>query len=437
MASPPGGNTIARYLERHAESGLPTPDCGTVGRWQQVAVLPAYREAPTLLQQLRQLPAGVGRSLVILVLNRPDTDADPGANSALRAAIHQAMDPAVTEAQPTAPLNDHADLYLLDLETLRGPTPKTQGVGLARKVGFDLALSWMRAGAISTDWIVSLDADATLPGTFFDQLGAVDRSAVAAVFPFRHVASGDGADAATALYELRLHHHVLGLEYAASPYACHALGSCLAVRPGAYAQVRGFPRRAGAEDFYLLNKVAKLGPVARQPGDCIQLASRPSARVPFGTGPAVRALADAAQLETVPIFYHPHCYALLRALYVCLPELAATPGRDIGDLLAAQGLEPAEARDTRLTLIQLGLDQALAHCRRQGKTRDQFLSQFHQWFDAFRTLKFIHALRDTGRPMQSLVQLGALHPYLWPAARSAHRDIDTLRAACAAHWDWR
>ena len=437
MASPPGGIALARYLGRHVEPGLPGP--GPDGaRWRQVAVLPAYREPPTLLQQLRHFPAGAGRSLVILVLNRPDTDGDPLANSALRAAIQQAMGAPGSASPPCAPLNDHADVYLLDLEALRGPTPALQGVGLARKAGSDLALTWMASGAIAGDWICSIDADATLPGDYFKQLKAAGGDAVAAVFPFRHVPGGIGADdAATALYELRLHHHVLGLEYAGSPYAFHALGSCLAVRANAYTQVRGFPRRAGAEDFYLLNKVAKLGTVARLRGSCIHLQSRPSSRVPFGTGPAVRAIAGAAHPAAAPVFYHPHCYAMLRALLGCLPELAADPERELADLLAGQGLAPAAARQAHVVLLALGLERALAHCRRQGRSSAQFLRQFHQWFDAFRTLKFIHAIRDAGHPMQSLAQLGPLQPCLWPAAPSSQRDVDALRVACARHWGWR
>jgi len=135
----------------------------------------------------------------------------------------------------------------------------------------------------------------------------------------------------------------------------------------------------------------------------------------------------------MPIFYHPHCYELLRALHDCLPELAAAPDRDIRRLLAASGLQTRDARSVYLALEKLGLTVALAHCRRQGKTPDQFLRQFHQWFDAFKTLKFIHAARDAGWPMQSLEQLGTVSPNLWPARRG---DVETLRAASAARWGW-
>ena len=433
------GDSIAvqRYLQRHMENGLPHYT-GAAARWRQVLVLPAYRESPSLLQDLRQLPAGRGRALVILVLNRPDSDPDPQANCDLRGAAGEAIGQHEPASLPLVQLNDHTDLFLLDLETLAGPTPRSQGVGLARKAGCDLALQWMLSGAISGNWICCMDADAALPREYFEQLDGADTDAVAAVFPFRHVAQGSAAsDVATALYELRLHHHVLGLEYAGSPYAFHSLGSCLAVRAHAYARVRGFPRRAGAEDFYLLNKVAKLGPVARLTGSCIRLQSRLSSRVPFGTGPAVRAIAAAGHPETAPIFYHPHCYETLRALLASLPELAAVPARDMPGLLAAQGLAPAAAREAHAALIALGLEQALAHCRRQGRSHAQFLRQFHQWFDAFRTLKFIHAIRDAGHPLQPLDQLRALRPCLWPGAQAPHLDIETLRAASARHWNWR
>lgn len=424
---------LRRYLERHIEAGLPPhPDGGP--RWQQVLVLPAYRESPNLLDHLRALPGGTGRSLVILVLNRPDRDADASANRELRSAIQSGLSKG-SASPPLLQLNADADLLLLDLETLRGPTPASQGVGLARKAGCDLALRWMAGGVIGGEWICCTDADATLPGDYFARLDSVGQDAAAVVFPFQHVpGDGDATDAATALYELRLHHHVLGLEHAGSPYAFHALGSCLAVRADAYARVRGFPKRAGAEDFYLLNKLAKLGPVARLPGSPIRLRSRLSSRVPFGTGPAVQAIAAAEHPTAEPVFYHPLCYAMLRALLDGLDDLFADPGQDLDALLRGRGLPRSAAESAQAALLGLGLAKALDHCRRQGSTQALFRRHFHQWFDGFLSLKFIHALRDSGWPMQSLSQLEALEPRLWPSSRC---DIEDLRADIARHWGWR
>ena len=72
---------LKRYLQRYIEPGLPCAPRNKPG-WQQVLVLPAYREPATLVQQLRLLPAGTGRTLVILVLNRPQSDPDAAAKRA-------------------------------------------------------------------------------------------------------------------------------------------------------------------------------------------------------------------------------------------------------------------------------------------------------------------------------------------------------------------
>jgi hypothetical protein len=415
---------LQRYLQRHTEAGLPHHSF-TASQWQQVLVLPAYRESPALLQALVRLHPGQGRTLVIVVLNRPDSDDDMQANAELRAAIVESPLPRATRGSVLIQcLNPHTDLYLLEMETLYGPTPAAHGVGLARKTGCDLALQWMAAGGISGAWLYSTDADAALPADYFEQLGCAPANAVAAVFPFRHVPGVEPAcDTATALYELRLRHYVLGLEYAGSPYAYHTLGSCLAIRASAYAHVRGFPKRAGAEDFYLLNKLAKIGPIARLSGSPIQLQSRRSSRVPFGTGPAVEAILASAQPHKAALFYHPCCFEALRALLACLPELARAPEQNIAQLLLKHGLNQTVAAQAQQALAALGIQSAIAHCQRQSTSSDQFQRQFHQWFDAFRTLKFIHAIRDAGWPQQSLTQLDTLQPQLGPTATELTHGI--------------
>jgi hypothetical protein len=426
---------LQRYLQRHTEIGLPA-HCFAEPEWQHVLVLPAYREPVTLLTTLERLPAGRGRTLVILVLNRPDSDCDTQANAGLRAGLAQCSR-GQRSSVPVHHLNEYTDLYTLDMEVLYGPTPATAGVGLARKTGCDLALQWMTAGGIDTSWLCCTDADATLPTDYFEKLHTAAPEAVAAVFPFRHVPGGDEVcDTATALYELRLHHYVLGLEYTGSPYAYHTLGSCLAVRASAYAHVRGFPKRSAAEDFYILSKLAKLGPVARLRGQCIQLQSRVSSRVPFGTGPAVAAIA-AGQADAAALFYHPYGFHTLRALLASLPALAQARHADTARLLIAQGLEQSLARRAQLALQTLGVEQALAHCRQHGKSDAHFQRHFHQWFDGFRTLKFLHTLRAAGCAQQTLRGLDKLEPLLWPNRANFPVGIEPLREAIRQHWHWQ
>ena len=422
-----------RYLQRHSEPGLP-PGPQPATPWRNVLVIPAYREDAELAHRLRELPAGPGRTLVILVLNRPDSDPDREANADLRAAVAGLPEGCCPD---TRELNRHADLFLWDLDARSGPLPAVRGVGLARKIGCDIAFRWMSEGAISGRWICSTDADARLPADYFHKLEAAPNAAVAATYPFWHGPGGDAScDLATALYELRLHHYVLGLEYAGSPYNRHTLGSCLAVSHDGYAGVRGFPQRSGGEDFYLLNKLAKTGPVARLGGDCIVLQSRQSERVPFGTGPAVTRIMDLSQPLAAPLFYHPACFLALRGLLAAVPALAETPAddADLAGRLRDQGLSPQLSLASARVLQTMGIAAALAHCRRQGKAPGQFARQFQQWFDGFRTLKFIHGLRAADWPDQSLAALGALQPTLWPTGTAG--QVDELRRAVLRHWGW-
>ncbi len=436
----PNDTVGQRYLQRHSEPGL--ADCTyPPGTWQQVLVIPAYRESPSLLQRLTLPATGLQRRLVILVLNRPDSDADPQANSALRAACDKL--PAGGPAPGTPALRalaERIDLYVHDLDLLSGPLSASRGVGLARKTGFDLALRWIAQGVIDSPWICSGDADAVLPADYFLRLDSLPAATVAAVFGFRHVPGNDpGCNEATALYELRLHHYVLGLEYAASPYAYHTLGSCLAVRAGHYIRVRGFPKRAGGEDFYLLNKLAKLGPIARLAGACITLESRYSDRAPFGTGPAVAAISRSGRPSELPLFYHTACFEALRCLLLAVPRLRQCDDRGTAEGLQAQlgelGLDASLAATCSDIALAMGLEQALGHCRRQGKSAEQFLRQFHQWFDGFRTLKFIHALRDAGWPLQALANVPALQPQLWPEPNHAPQ-VERMNLAARTHWGW-
>ena len=425
---------ISRYLERHAEAALPSAPAGL--RWAEALVIPAYREQPQLLDRMAALSSAAGPLLIILVLNRPQSDADPQANTLLREAISSLPPLTPASADPALyRLGEHVQLLLLDLERSHGPCPVKEGVGLARKSGCDLALAWHTSGALESPWICSTDADATLPDDYFQRLAGVSRDHAAICWPFLHQPSGrPRLDDACARYELRLHHYVLGLEYAGSPYAFHTLGSCISVHAENYAMVGGFPKRNAAEDFYLLNKLVKTGPIARLSGACVQLESRPSDRVPFGTGPAVSAIADSSDPPAAALYYHPDLFDALRVLLQLLPELYTDRGQ-AGDLMREAGCDLQLAKAAGEVLFELGLERALQHCRSHAGAEGDFCRHFHQWFDGFRTLKFIHGLRDKGWPNLSLDQLARVAHTCWPADASGDDPDRWLRVA-RHHWQW-
>ena len=172
-----------RYQQRHIEPGLPRLHCEQA-LWRHVLVIPAYRESADLLQTLAELARVTDSFLTIVVLNRPDRDLDPEANQLLREAI-EAL-PFVRRPNSAGvlySLSDHSSLLLCDTESNLGPLPSAGGVGLARKIGCDIAWQWIRDGAISGDWIHSSDADARLPADYFERTARCEPGIVAATYP--------------------------------------------------------------------------------------------------------------------------------------------------------------------------------------------------------------------------------------------------------------
>jgi len=385
--------------------------------WQQVVVIPVCNESTDIL---RPLPPGSGRSLMILVVN--ETVVAPGAvsvaNQRFAAEVHarfrmcwQSADASgLTLYQDPA---SSRDLLLVDHFSEGRQFPPKGGVGHARKTGADLAAYLVHQRRVRSPWIHCTDADVRLPQRYLTCSAAIsDDSAqdtAALVYPFRHSVVMDNTDdeimQATQLYEYSLRYYVAGLSFAGSPYAFHTIGSTMAVNAAHYARVRGFPRRQAGEDFYLLNKLAKVGSVRQLSAetDCepIDIAARRSDRVPFGTGAAVGKLMELENPKKEFLLYHPTVFSLLQSWLGSLPAFWQARSSDIGAILSQQVLIGG--------LEELGATAALQHALRQSSDARQFKRQMHTWFDAFRTLKLIHYLRDHYLPSISFEALLAEH----------------------------
>jgi len=398
-----------QYLDRYAE-----PEARDVyargRRFGHVLTIPAYGEGSELRRALASIPAGPrGDVLTVLVVNgRADSPrAAREANLALLetlAAEHGRGTPLARNAS----LHDHprGALLLVDRATAGHELPPRQGVGLARKIAADIALGLWRRGDVASAWIHCTDADVVLPGDYFeaapDDDALAPRSArsmnapiAALLYPFRHLdPTPDALE-----YEVSLRYYVAGLRFAGSPYAFHTIGSTFAVHAIAYARVRGFPKRLAAEDFYLLNKLAKVGAIHSLDGAPIQLSARTSQRTPFGTG---RALTRARQRGRDPDrlrVYHPDVFSDLGAWLQTLRALAELgAGADPADLLEAHTRRwpAANAQRLRARLDETGAWAAARLGVERCRTPATRAKHLHAGFDAFRTLKLIHALRAAG-----------------------------------------
>ena len=377
-----------QYQTRYAESDtaslrtLPSTFC-----WHHALVTPVYDETPDFLASHT-----ASERLLIVVMNRPASDAR--SDTSWAALLCESLGPAqwqedylsLHQAQGSGLAGD---VLLVDRCLLGPPINSKHGVGLARKIGCDIACELLQRKQLLTSWIGTSDADAQLPQRYTDTLATLSSQASAAIFPFCHRADGLTREIVTT-YELHMLYYVAGLRYAGSPYAWPTIGSCMAINLAAYQQARGFPKRAGGEDFYLLNKLAKLTGVIHLTGPELQIAGRCSQRVPFGTGPALQKIAALDSPEQFTS-YHPRSFAVLKAAHEAL-RLAAN-----GSNFTMESLADGHAVDRALlrTLWQdFGCDTAMIKTRRNHNDPRQRQRALLTWFDAFNCLKWIPACRQ-------------------------------------------
>ena len=217
--------------------------------------------------------------------------------------------------------------------------------------------------------------------------------AVAYLYDFEHTRE-PGHERSIASYETHLMQYTLGLNRAASPYAFHTIGSTIAFRAAPYAAVRGFPRRAAAEDFYLLSKLAKVGAIDQTPHACLTLSGRSSDRVPFGTGATV-ARHQTKRLRT----YDRRSYSILKVWLDALEESdQSDPTRGFLETLPASLHSYANA--SLRIIAEFGVAAEIERARSETNSRAAYSRRVHTYFDAFRTMKFVRRLRTLlGEPV--------------------------------------
>lgn len=278
------------------------------------------------------------------------------------------------------------------------------GVGLARKIGCDLASVLFSRNFIRESWIFNSDADAILAIDYFVMEKQSNQKLAALLYPFKHHANSELSSPqkqALTLYDRYLHYYVEGLKSAGSPYAFATLGSTIAVTAYAYVAVRGFPKRLAGEDFYFLNKIAKTAELKQKKTLPILLQGRLSNRVPFGTGPAIQDIAELLQRGDEYKVYHPKSFAILKFwIDSCAPYFS---GKFDSWSKSAALLESQEfSYEDRQLCVKvctrwidlLGGFIFFENLVSRYRSTSKPIKHFHIWFDAFKTMKFIHFIRD-------------------------------------------
>jgi hypothetical protein len=273
---------------------------------------------------------------------------------------------------------------------------KTAGVGLARKIGMDLALTVFNYTLPQNKILICLDADCTVEKNYLSEIikHFGEKNFSAAAINFNHKAEIEINAAAIICYEIFLRYYVAGLNYADSHYAFHTIGSSMACDYKSYVKAEGMNKRKAAEDFYFLQKLAKITDIKKIKTTTVFPSSRNSWRVPFGTGQRVGRFIS--QIQEEYLLYDLGSFEVLKLwLQLFNSNEILTPG---------EYLNEAEKINRWLCnfLILQNFEKDWKKIISVSKNKVQLNKQKIFWFDGFRTLKLIHYLRDNAFPLVNM-----------------------------------
>ncbi|HPR30711.1 MAG TPA: glycosyltransferase [Prolixibacteraceae bacterium] len=352
-----------------------------------VVVIPCYNEPdiePVIDTLFRCASPGISAGIVVVV-NSPE-DEVPSVVAQNETTIRE-----LSQWMLHAPrgLTLHV-VYAPDLPR------KHAGAGWARKIGMDWAIGHFNQYDRPEGILVSLDADCRVEENYLKEIHrAFDKrpDRVGATLYFEHPLDEGMAGEAMAAYELYLRYYRHALRLSGFPHAHYSLGSCFAVRAGAYVAQGGMNRRKAGEDFYFLQKLLPYGDLGEINTTCVFPSSRISERVPFGTGPILKRIlqGDPACRVTFPF----HAFRVLSPFFQNVQKMYA-------------------AGETR-KLHQLSSNRIFqSFCRSQGILSDLidlyrncasfsvYSTRFFHVFNAFVVLKWLNFATQNGFPKKDL-----------------------------------
>lgn len=403
---------LLRYLRKYRKIERSLSTINDV--WFDIAIIiPIKNENPGFRETIHSLleadSPGLTKVIVIGVVNNSPDDADD-----IKENNRQSLLWLKTAAEKTA--HSRVRIAWIDAALQNPLDPKDSGVGLARKTGMDEAL--IRLADPLKGLLVCLDADCTVNKEYLTALEEeyLFGNLRAGVARFAHRTEGLNQEHLRAIlsYELYIRLYAAGALQAGSHYSYLPVGSTIVTRGAVYMQAEGMNKRKAAEDFYFLEKVAKFTPVKTLFDAVVYPSARISRRVPFGTGPAVD---DILKGERNPdLLYNPEIFNHLRDWHSVF--MAPTVLSQEEYLEAARSIHPGVYDYLSTPVISRELRNFLAH----SKPGEDLIIRKRNWFDALKTLRMVHTIRDGYMPdipiddaiTKFAAMIGALSPEYSP-----------------------
>ena len=367
----------------------------------QVVVIPAYAEREMLFSTLASIaqnpPSSLDYSFILCVINNKDNSPTAAIKNNLQTIKYLE---ALVKKKPLGKFNTDQELYPLlialsdaklklgyiDVSSRGNEIPQNLGgVGMARKIGMDMALRLLKKSSARRNLILSLDADTLVQNNYLSAIkNYFTQKIKTAIVAYEHqMPLNYEEQAAICCYEIFLRYWVLGLKYAKSPWAFHSIGSTIVTSTEAYLEVRGMNKREAGEDFYFLSKLAKMSKIGYIKETCVYPSARPSSRVPFGTGKRIQRFLSGDQKEEY-LLYDPKIFVILADWLQLMKNQFICDDDEI--LIKTEQIHPM----LKSFLKDCDFTSVWSKICRNAKDEKTLTRQFNDWFDGFKTLKLIN-----------------------------------------------
>jgi hypothetical protein len=377
------------YLQKHSGKYIDTK-LPNQAKADVIVVIPCYNE-PELIYTLQSIKtcSKPNANLLVVVIINSGIDAKHDVILQNRSTY--------TEVERFAVLNNESRLTYFPLLSENLPK-KHSGVGLARKIGMDLAIDHFYTNN-NKGIIISLDADCEISENFFvsiyDEYSQNDKLN-STIHNFYHRVEDDdyGIENAIRQYEMYLRYFSKMLKYTGFPYYYHTIGSAFAVSADAYVRVGGMGRQQGGEDFYFLQKIFQLGYTKELYKTFVYPKARFSDRVPFGTGPALQKILDEPdrriKVYSKLSFYH------LKSLFDMKDSFFKMNEKEAISYLS--DLHPA----LQNFLKEINFLDSLSDCNNNCSSLNSFGKRFFHHFNSFKIIKYLNFVHPSPFPYEKI-----------------------------------
>lgn len=350
--------------------------------YDNVIVIPSLAESEIITNCIKSLEINnwniLDKTLIIVVINNSeDAPSDIAENNKKTFEL-------------LSNYNGKLNINFVDAFSKQRSLPqKLAGVGFARKIGLDLALTKFDYESHNKKILIWLDADSEVESNYLEVITERfnKENLSSAVIEYEHKIIDNQPEAkAIICYETFLRYFRLALIYAKFHFDYHAIGSTIVCDVESYTKASGMNSKQAGEDFYFLEKLAKQNKVTTITETLVYPSPRKSWRVPFGTGQRITRYLQ--QDEDEYFVYNPKSFELLKEWLEFFYSDFTIETSSI--------LKQAKEISIHLHsfLIAQGFEKSWNKILRNSDSSKEIRKQKIFWFDAFRTLKLIHYLRD-------------------------------------------